>query len=128
MSKVEIVPATREDYERAMVTLYGAAKAAPTRIVAFAGKKDGQVLGIGGIAFYSSGVRMAFCDVGDEGRRHKVSLHRAALMTIAAAKKMGVRKLVVTEDNMHEKSPNWLARLGFEKTSAGGMTLYVRSL
>lgn len=129
MAKVEILPATREDYEEAMEALYGGeARALPARVIAFVGKYDGRVLGFGGVAFFPGGARMAFCDVGDEGRKFPVALHRAALMTIAAAKRAGVRKLVVTEKNMHEKTPNWLKHLGFEKVSGSVETIYVRHL
>lgn len=127
LPKVEIVPATREDYEAAMLALHGAPSGAPTRVVGFAGKIGGRVIGVGGVAFYPN-VRIAFCDIGDEARKYKVSLHRAALMTIEKAKQMGVRRIVVTEDRMHEKTPHWLIRLGFEKMTVKGVSFYVRSL
>lgn len=128
LPKVELVPATREDYAAATVALHGEATAPPTRIVGFAGKIDGRVIGVGGVAFYPSGVRIAFCEVGDEARKYKVSLHRAALMTIEKAKAMGVRRIVVTEERMHEKTPNWLIRLGFTKMTVKEVSFYVRSL
>lgn len=127
LPKVEIVPATRADYEAAMLALHGAPEGAPTRVIGFAGKVDGRVIGVGGIAFYPN-VRIAFCDVGDEARKYKVSLHRAALMTIEKAKEMGVRRIVVTEERMHEKTPKWLLRLGFEKKTVKEVSFYVRSL
>lgn len=128
MSKVEIVPATRGDYEAATAALHGRSEAAPTRIIGFAGKIDGRVIGVGGVAFYPNGARVAFCDVGDEGRRYKVALHRAALMTILKARAMGVRRLVVPEQGMHEKTPWWLIRLGFDRVSIGGVSFYVREI
>lgn len=128
LPKVEIVPATREDYEAAMVALHGAPSGAPTRVIGFAGKIDGRVIGVGGVAFYPSGVRIAFCEVGDEARKYKISLHRAALMTIEKAKAMGVRRIVVTEERMHEKTPHWLLRLGFTKMTVKEVSFYVRSL
>lgn len=129
MAKVEIVPATLADIESIMVTLYGKVTAVPTRVMAFAGRTDdGKVLGVGGVAFYPTGARVAFCDVGDEGRSYKIALHKAALMTIAAATRMRVKRLIITVDTMHPKTPKWALRLGFTELEAEGKTFYVRDL
>ena len=126
--KVEIVPATRDDIITAMLELYGEVRDIPLRVMAFAGRYGNRVLGVGGVAFYPNGARVAFCDVGDEGRKHKIALHKAALMTIEAAKAMKVRTLLVTTDGMHDKTPAWLLRLGFEPKFFEGRAVYVREL
>ena len=128
MGKVELVPATAADCESAAIALYGKVTAIPVRIAAFAGKLDGRVLGVGGVAFYPNGARVAFCDVGDEGRRHKIALHKAALMTIQLARALRVRRLLVTVNGMHEKTPRWIERLGFVRMEMGKEAAYVLDL
>ena len=128
MAKVEIAPASREDIKAAMRLFSGREWEIPVRVVAFAGKIDGRVIGVGGIAFRPDGHRAAFCDVGEEGRSYPIALHRAALMTIAAAKKAKVKRLIATTRSMHPKSPHWLIRLGFRVETFDGGVFYVRDL
>ena len=123
--KVEIVPATRADIEKAMIALYGQVYPIHVRMIAFVGKIGDEVLGFGGIAFMPDGIRMAFCDVGDKGRSHPVALHRAAKMTMDAAVRYRVGKLYATIRGMHPKSPRWLQKLGFIPEIIGGELVYV---
>ncbi len=110
----ELRPATHADVLEAFRTLYGAEKEPPVRILGVTGRLGDRVIGIGGIAFYPNGARVAFCDVSDEGRRFPVSLHRAARMVLENARRFGVRKVVVAAGpDVHEKTPNWLRHLGF---------------
>ena len=120
-------PATKADIARATAHLYGQEKAAPVRILAYAGEVDGRVICVGGVAFYQGGVRIAFCDVDDEGRKYPLSLHRGAKMAMDAAARFGVRRIVVCRDGMHEKTPRWLAHLGFRQEEVAGGTIYVWS-
>jgi hypothetical protein len=114
--RVVIQPATRETCRAAFEHLYGEAKDVPCRILGFTGSVDGKVIGLGGIAFYANGARVAFCDISDEGRRFPLSLHRSARMLFGQAKKLGVKRVVVLDSaEVHEKTPNWLRHLGFER-------------
>ena len=111
-----IQPATRETCRAAFEHLYGEARDVPCRILGFTGSVDGKVIGLGGIAFYANGARVAFCDISDEGRQFPLSLHRAAPMLFDQAKKLGVKRVVVLDSaEVHEKTPNWLRHLGFER-------------
>ncbi|MBV8663847.1 MAG: hypothetical protein JO107_12150, partial [Hyphomicrobiales bacterium] len=108
--RVEITPATRADIAEAMRVFSGEEGELPARVLAFAGRLDGRLLGVGGVLFRPDGHRVAFCDVGDEGRRHVMTFHRTAIRVIKAAKAAGVRRLIAVA--AHERSPHWLTRLG----------------
>lgn len=81
------------------------------------GRVDGKVIAVGGIAIYPNGGRVAFCNISDEGRRYPLSLHRGAKMVLQEAKKFGIKRIVVEADGRnHDKTPAWIARLGFVPT------------
>lgn len=116
MTNPELRPATREDVVAAFKHLYGTDKEVPVRIFAYTGRVDGKVIAVGGIALYANGARIAFCDVSDEGRAYPLSLHRGAVMVLKAAKRLRIGTIVVLEgDDVHAKTPNWLAHLGFRR-------------
>lgn len=119
-----IRPATKEDVARATAHLYGQEKTPPVRVLAYVGEVDGRVICVGGVAFYADGQRIAFCDIDDEGRKYPLSLHRGAKMAIAAAHRFGVRKIIVCQKGMHEKTPRWLAHLGFRPMQVAGEMVY----
>lgn len=128
MGKIELTPATEADCREAMRMFSGQERPIPMRVAAIAGRMDGKLLGVGGILFRPDGFRVAFLDVGDEGRRYPVALHKAALKVIEMAKQAKVRRLVATSFGMHPKSPRWLIRLGFRAQALDGGTAYVRDL
>lgn len=118
--RVALAPATRETCRAAFEHLYGEAREVPCRILGFTGSVDGKVIGLGGIAFYANGARVAFCDVSDEGRGYPVSLHRAARMLFGQARKLGIKRVVVIDSaEVHEKTPGWLRHLGFQRAALG---------
>ncbi len=115
MSSLPVIrPATRETCRAAFEHLYGEARDVPCRILGFTGSLNGKVIGLGGIAFYANGARIAFCDISAEGRSFPLSLHRAARMLFGQAKNLGIKRVVVLDSaEVHEKTPNWLRHLGF---------------
>ena len=125
MTKPILRPATREDIAKATAHLYGERRDPPVRILAYAGEVDGRVICVGGVAFYPGGVRIAFCDIDNEGRSYPVSLHRGAKMVMDAARRFGVQRILVCQSGMHEKTPRWLAHLGFRPEDFGGEIVYV---
>ena len=128
MARVELVPATEEDCREAMRMFSGFESPMPMRVLAIAGRVDGKLLGVGGIAFRPDGFRVAFLDVGDEGRGYPVALHKAALKVIEMAREAKVHRLVATTTSMHPKSPKWLIHLGFRVEMFDGGMVYVRDL
>lgn len=127
MASPELRPATREDIVAAFLHLYGKEQPVPLRVLAKTGRIDGKVVAVGGIAFYPSGARLAFCDISDEGRKYPLSLHRGAKLVLKEAKRFGVKTVVVLcGDDVHEKTPNWLKHLGFRLDIVGeGRLAYV---
>jgi hypothetical protein len=99
----------------------------PVRVMAIAGKVDGRVIAIGGIAFMPNGQRVAFTDITDEARKYPVTMHKAGLIMLALAKKHGIQRLVARGES-HEASERWLLRLGFCKQIVGEATNYVIDL
>jgi hypothetical protein len=126
MANPEIRPATREDVREAFLNLYGEARDPPVRIIAYTGRVDGRVIAVGGIGIYENGARTAFCDVSDEGRKYPLSLHRAAILVLKKAQRLGIRTIfVVDEERVHQKTPNWLRHLGFEERRGADGLFYV---
>jgi len=115
----ELRPATRADIVAALRHL-GHDEKIPNRVIAYTGRVDGKVIAVGGIAFYPSGGRVAFCDISDEGRRFPLSLHRGARLVLKEARRFGVKRVVVMDGpEVHAKTPGWLAHLGFRRTLVG---------
>jgi N-acetylglutamate synthase-like GNAT family acetyltransferase len=84
----------------------------PWRTRLIAAEIDGRVIGVGGLVFRPDGV-WASIALTDEARRYKLAMHRAALMTLDMARKMGVRRLLATAEEGREGARMWLERLGF---------------
>jgi hypothetical protein len=128
MPRVDFAPATLDDCREAMRLFTGKEWPIPMRVMAIAARVEGRLLGVGGIAFRPDGYRVAFLDVGDEGRSYPVALHKAALKVIEMAKDAKVRRLIATTTGMHPKSPKWLVHLGFRVEMFDGGMIYVRDL
>jgi len=119
VSSVELRPATRADVDALI------AEPLPFRIKAWAAEHDGKLLGIGGLAFPPSGAVMAFVHVAPGAHRFKVAFHRAGLMAMAEAKRMGLRRVVATAESEHPRATAWLARLGFAPELVDGVTVWI---
>ena len=76
---------------------------------------DGRVIGIAGIGFRPDGIVIAFADLTEEARAHKVALHRAARRFLAEAQRTGFVRLVATGDPQSAAAQRWLDHLGFKR-------------
>lgn len=97
----------------------------PYRVRAFAAEMNGEVLGVGGLAFFPGGGIAAFVHAKDEARRYKIAAHKAGLRAMAEAKALGLKRVVAMAQDDIEASARWLLRLGFKPEQAGGMKVYV---
>lgn len=74
----------------------------------------------------ADGTKIAFCDLTDEARRYPVTMHRAALKTMALARELRIRRLVATTESGHPAAERWLLRLGFEPREICGKKVFIR--
>jgi hypothetical protein len=109
---IEIRPAVDADFVRFFGDMPPAFRAC--RAVAWAGVDGDDVLGIGGVLYHADGGVTGFLNVSDEGRKHAVTLHRAALRALGEWRSMGCRRLAVTIDRQIPRAEAWARRLGFE--------------
>lgn len=87
----------------------------PLRIRAKTVRIDGEIKGIGGLAFLRDGTRVAFLEAAeDDCRKYRVTLHRIARVFMTEARAAGIKRMVASFDGKREASKRWLARLGFE--------------
>jgi hypothetical protein len=108
---VRLEPTTKADCEQFF------RKPLPYRIRALTAKKGDEILGIGGIAFMPDGRTGAFLDATEEAiKRHPITLHKAALRTLAMAREMGVSSLSTWCDRRRGAADRYLTRLGFSHT------------
>lgn len=114
MTNPVIRPATRADIET-----FSAAEDKPS-IRALAMEVDGRIIGLGGIAL-SKGRWIAFADLGEEARRYKMHIMRAAYRFLRDACRDGIRFIYAEADPCEEKSVRWLTRLGFERDPRSGV-------
>ena len=127
MPKVTLTPATRADFAELAAVSENTPAVPPVRVLALAAKVDGRVIGIGGVAFFPTGQKVAFADITDEARKYPVSIHKAGLAAIDLARRHGIRQLVATGES-HDASRRWLLRLGFLPVDVGAGVNYVRDL
>lgn len=110
----------REDFEA-----FG--KTAPFRLIGLTGRNEnGDIIGVGGVAFLPDGQRLAFAELTEEARRHPVALHKTALKILDVARKRGVRRIVATADmGASPAAKRWLERLGFIEHEYNGVTVFI---
>jgi RimJ/RimL family protein N-acetyltransferase len=87
----------------------------PWRVRAWAVEKDGELLGIGGFAYQPNDTIAAFVLKKPGAEKYAVSLHRAGLMAMREAKRLGYRRVVALADKANEAAERWLERLGFQQ-------------
>jgi RimJ/RimL family protein N-acetyltransferase len=107
--KAEIRPATRADID-AMID-----EPLPWRVRAWAVEDDGKLLGIGGFAYQPNDTIAAFVLKKPGAEKYAVSLHRAGLMAMREAKRLGYRRIVALAEQTNEAAERWLERLGFRE-------------
>ena len=111
---VTLTPATREDFAELAARSEFTPRTPPVRVLALAGKVDGQVIAIGGILFWPNGVKHAFADIGPEARRYPVALHKAGLAVLKLAREHDLRELRAVAAEPKDAAVRWLTRLGFK--------------
>ena len=126
--RLTLHPATLADFAEFAARSDQTPPAPPTRIIAIAGKIDGCVVGIGGVAIWPNGARQAFADFGPEERDNPVTLHKAALKVLELARAHGIRQLRAVAAEPKVAAIRWLVRLGFEPVQIGEETNYVLNL
>ena len=104
---IVIRPSTKDDIET-----FSDMADKPT-IRAWVGELDGRIIGIGGFAF-SHGRWIAFCDLTDEAKKHKMAIMRAGKMALNEARKQGIKFIYAEADLKQTGSIRWLKSLGFE--------------
>jgi hypothetical protein len=93
----------------------------PYRIRAFTAMRDGEILGIGGLAAMPDGTMGAFLEVSEEtARRYPILLYKAALETLKLARERGICRLYTRADTKREAAERFLHRLGFEPAGTLG--------
>lgn len=122
MNRVVLRPATRADFAALL------AEPLPWRLRAIAGEINGELLAVGGLAFPPDHAVTAFLQAGANARRYPVSLHRAALMILAEARRRRIPRVVAVADSGIEPAARWLARLGFERAHLDGHEVWTWSL
>ena len=125
--RVRLVPATAADFADLSARSPNTPSTPPVRMLALTAKVGDRVIGIGGVAFFKTGQKVAFADITDEARKYPITIHKAGLATLALAKKHGLKQLVATGES-HDASLRWLLRLGFIPVETGAGTNYVLNL
>jgi len=100
-------PATREDIEA-----FSDMQNKPT-VKAWVGEVDGRVVALGGFAL-QAGRWVAFCDLTEEARLHKMTLMRTGKRVMDEAKKMGIRYIYAEASPQEVGAVRWLESLGFK--------------
>lgn len=77
------------------------------------------MLGIGGFAYQPNDTIAAFVLKKPGAEKYAVSLHRAGLMAMREAKRLGYRRIVALAEQTNEAAERWLERLGFKQVMVG---------
>lgn len=97
----------------------------PWRVRAWAVDLDGALLGIGGFAYQPNDTVAAFVLKKPGAEKYAVSLHRAGLMAMQEAKRLGYRRIVALADKTNDAAERWLDRLGFKPVKVDGEKAWV---
>lgn len=100
----------------------------PYRVRAWTGLIGDEVIAVGGIGYMPDGTHSGFLMATDKAREFPLALHKAGLMVLQEAKKLGIRKLVTIADPHIDAAERWLTRLGFEPTMIEQQKVWVCSL
>ncbi|AWC25595.1 hypothetical protein WHT83_06225 [Aminobacter sp. P9b] len=103
----EIVPLTHEH----LADWYGQEGYLPT-VKGIAGFVDGKLVAVAGF-WLTQGKVIAFCNLRDEARPLRKTMHKTAIDLIETAKKQH-KRIIARCDPDEPTAPNWLRRLGFQ--------------
>lgn len=115
-----VTPAKRSDFEQ-----FG--RPAPFRLFGLTARNErGEIIGMGGIAYLEDGRKMAFADLTDEARHHKVALHKAGHAIMKMVREKGIKCIIATASKeVGPAAERWLARFGFDPETHGNQTVWV---
>lgn len=119
LRQTKIRPATRADIDQFIN------EKLPWRVRAWAVEDNGEVLGIGGFAYQPNDVIAAFVLKKPGSERYALSLHRAGLMAMREARRLGYRRIVALAEETNEAAERWLERLGFKQVIVDGDKAWV---
>lgn len=106
-SSIIIRPATAED-----IAAFSDLENKPS-VRAWVAEQDGRLIGLGGVALIA-GRWIAFCDLTDDIRPHKVAIARTAIRFLRECQQAGIR-YIYAEAAPHEPTAiRWMSSLGFE--------------
>lgn len=114
-----IRPATRADID-VMID-----EPLPWRVRAWAVERGNELLGIGGFAYQPNDTIAAFVLKKPGAEKYAVSLHRAGLMAMQEAKRLGYRRIVALSEKTNEAAERWLERLGFREVMVDSEKVWV---
>lgn len=131
--RVRLRPATSADVEAMLaeplpfrVRAFAAVLVDPSRTALDDGSQaEGELLGIGGLAFLPDGTVGAFVHAREGAHRFKVAFHRAGLMAMAEARRLGIQRVVALAEDGVAPAERWLKRLGFEEHWFEGKQVFV---
>ena len=114
-----VSPTTRADFDEI-------GKKPPYRLFGVTARNEhGQVIGFGGIAYLEDGRKMAFADLTDEARKHKVSLHKAGRQIMDTARRKGIKRVIAMADmGVSPAAERWLQRFGFQQHEVNGEKIW----
>ena len=95
------------------------------RIRAYSVLIDDVLQGIGGLAFMPSGTVAGFVMMVPGAARYKVALHKAGLMAMREARRLGIDRVVALAEMHNPAAEPWLERLGFRPVPIDGTVAWV---
>lgn len=115
-----VSPAKRSDFEEI-------GKLPPFRLFGVTARNErGEIIGLGGIAYLENGEKLAFAELTDEARKHKVALHKAGHQIMRMAREKGISTVVATASKeVGPAAERWLVRFGFEPELRNNQTVWV---
>lgn len=114
-----VSPTTRADFEEM-------GKTPPYRLFGITARNEhGQIIGLGGVAYLQDGRKMAFAELTDEARKHKIALHKAGHQIMESARKKGIKRLIALADmGVSPAAERWLKRFGFRQHDINGTKVW----
>lgn len=114
-----VSPTTRADFDEM-------GRTPPYRMFGITARNEqGKIIAFGGVAYLSDGRKMAFADLTDEARHHKIALHKAGHQIMAMARKKGIKRLIAMADmDASPAAERWLKRFGFEQHDINGKKVW----
>lgn len=114
-----VSPTTKADFDEI-------GKKPPYRLFGLTARNEfGKIIGFGGIAYLEDGRKMAFADLTDEARQHRIALHKAGRKIMETARRKGIKRLIAMADmDASPAAERWLKRFGFRQHEVKGVKIW----